>query len=83
MAKVIGSECYYMVNPGEYLKSDYGFTMQKDSPLREIFDFHIRCKFLQGSKSSFYSLSSQKHKNSIKMSVCFYMFGFYTSKSCP
>ena len=31
----------YFVHPGEYLKSDYGFTLQKDSQLTEILNFHI------------------------------------------
>ena len=31
----------YFVHPGEYLSSDYGFTLQKDSQLTEIFNFHI------------------------------------------
>ncbi len=45
MMKITGNECDYLVNPGEYLKSDYGFTLQKDSPLREILDFHTRHDF--------------------------------------
>ena len=45
MMKATGSECKYLVNPGEYMKSDYSFALHKESPLREIFDFHTRNDF--------------------------------------
>ena len=31
----------YFVHPGEFIKGDYGFTLQKDSHLTEMFNFHI------------------------------------------
>ena len=51
MVKATGNECNYLVNPGEYIKSDYSFALQKDSPLTEIFDFNIRYDIIM--KTSF------------------------------
>ncbi len=48
----------------------------------EIFDITPGVDFTNIFMYSFYARSSQKRKNSVKLSVSFYAFGIYERKSC-
>ncbi len=51
----------------------------------KLFSLHLQkagLNFTNIFTYSFYARSSQKHKNSVKLSVTFYTFGIYWRKSC-
>ncbi len=56
--------------------------LQGDKVLQDLDQGSISSTYLRAAFTPLYARSSQKRKNSVKLSVSFYAFGIYGRKSC-